>query len=177
MPRRREREPFEFPELDVTTTVCGAGAHRQQDHSVDREEDRAASGFAKRTRSLCPTRCRQSDRHRGDGEHEQQSVVRIVFGFVEVPERRDTDSEHPPTVGRDRERARSTSCDKTRGVRGRAHVQSDDEGEKNDSDADGSSRGCASRESREQDAVAEAGDRKESVKPCVSSHDDGLEIR
>jgi len=70
------------------------------------------------------------DRHRGDGEHEQQSVVRIGVGFVEVPERRDTGIRNTRQLSAETAKERDPRLAiKHEESEGRAHVQSDDEGE------------------------------------------------
>ena len=71
------------------------------------------------------------DRHRGDGENEQQSVVRIGVRFIEMPERREAGARN----GRELTAQSAKECNPGRAVvdeqtEGRAHVESDDEGEK-----------------------------------------------
>ena len=79
-----------FLKLDVTSAVATQPLADQQDDAVDREEDRRGERLGEEdAQFVLQQEPDDPDGHRGDGEHEQQSVVRIGVGFVEVPERRD----------------------------------------------------------------------------------------
>ena len=140
----------------------------------------AASGLAKRTRSLCSSKMPgDADRHRGDGEHEQESVVRVGVGFVEVPERRDAglgDGGQLSTEPAKQRDPRRAIVDEE--SEGGAHVEPDDEGEEERLRLRlGVDQVVPTEESGQQDAVAEARDREEFGDALRESHDDGLEIR
>jgi len=167
----REREPFEFPELDVTTTVAAQALTDQQDHSVDREEDRRGEWLREEdAQFVLQQDAGNPDRHRGDGEHEQQSVVRIGVGFVEVPERRDTGIRNTRQLSAETAKERDPRLAiKHEESEGRAHVQSDDEARKNDSDADWEfTRLCQPRSPGSKTLWPRLETGKSSVKPCVS---------
>jgi hypothetical protein len=77
--------------LDVSPAIATQSLADQQDDAVDREEDRRGEWLGEEhSQFVLQQEPGDPDGHRGDGEHEEQSVVRIGVEFIQMPERRDT---------------------------------------------------------------------------------------
>src|SRR5580704_12692467 len=83
----RGGEPFELLEPDMTSGVATESLADQQDDAVDSEEDGRGERLGEEhAQFVLEQQTRDPNRYGRDGEHEQQSIVRIGLGLIQMPE-------------------------------------------------------------------------------------------